>query len=298
MRWIKDEFHKGVFYMLLSSVGLSFFTLFAKFGTENTAYFLLIFLRFSVPFLLLLPFLLWKTKIKELVNITQWKPQILRVIALLVYQYSIFYYLIHTTLLDATVLQNTSPLFIPILERIFYKHHYTLRVWLSILVSFAGVLCILQPTSHIFASLSIAGLLAPLGQASSQVLYAHQSRNESQRTTLFYLFLFSSILTGIIYLFSGEFIYFSDSLKSYTAFAWLNIVAMGAMSICNQAFRGIAYRFGKPSALIPFLYFSLIFSGIFDWLIFHHLPNLLSLLGAILVCVGGIMQLYKSRIKA
>src|SRR5580700_11912359 len=100
--------------MLLSSVLLSFFTLFAKFGAGTTSYFLLIFLRFGIPLLLLVPYLLWSASIKELFLVNNFKMQLLRCSCILIYQYSIFYYLTYSSLLDATVMQNTAPLFMPI----------------------------------------------------------------------------------------------------------------------------------------------------------------------------------------
>ncbi len=279
--------------MLLSSGMLSFFTLFSKFGTENTSYFLLTFLRFGIPFLILLPFLLLTTPIKELFDTSNFKMHLLRVGCVLLYQYSIFYYLMHATLLDATVLQNTAPLFIPILERIFFKHRFHFKVLISIIISFVGVLCILQPDKQIFARLSIAGFLAPLGQAGSQVLYGHQARNENQKSNLFYLFFLTALLPAVVFMFSEEFLRQENSLENYSLWGWANILALGIASIFNQSLRGIAYQYGKASQLAPFLYFSLIFSAFFDWLIFERLPNILSLAGAILVIAGGIIQVYK-----
>ena len=52
---------------------------------------------------------------------------------------------------------------------------------------------------------------------------------------------------------------------------------------------------GKASALAPFLYVSIIISALLDWAIFHHLPNWLSLVGAILVICGGLVQIYKRK---
>jgi drug/metabolite transporter (DMT)-like permease len=55
----------------------------------------------------------------------------------------------------------------------------------------------------------------------------------------------------------------------------------------------MAYQHASASALAPFLYFSLIISGLFDWIFFNNLPNWLSLGGAILVILGGLIQIYK-----
>jgi drug/metabolite transporter (DMT)-like permease len=278
--------------MLFSSMMLSFFTLFAKFGTDSISYFLLIFLRFGIPLLLLLPYLLWMTSLKELFLVSNHKMQLLRCGCILIYQYSIFYYLMKTSLLDATVMQNTAPLFMPILERVFFKHRFEKRVILSIFISFVGMLFILQPDSSIFAKLGIAGFLASLGQAGSQVLYGHQAKYENQQSNLFYQFFLCSVVSAIVLIFSKEFFDEINSLRHYSFWLWVNIIGLGMASILNQSLRGIAYKYGKPSALAPFLYVSIILSAILDWIIFHHLPNWLSLVGAILVISAGLIQVY------
>jgi drug/metabolite transporter (DMT)-like permease len=290
-----EEFWKGVYYMLSSSVLLSFFSLFGKFATENTSFFLLILLRFVIPLVLMLPYLLWTSTFRELFAVGNFTLQLTRMGCILVYQYSIFYYLIHSTLLNATVLQNTFPLFLPILERIFYKHRFNKREIASICICFVGVLCILHPDKGIWGTLSVVALLAPLGQAGSQILFAHQARLENQKSTLFYQYFLSSIVAAIIYMFSSEFLDVQGSLKGYTLFAWINIVALGVVSLFNQVLRSIAYRYGKASALAPFLYVSLIASALLDWLIFGHLPQLISVLGAFLVIGGGLLQLSEKK---
>lgn len=281
--------------MLLSSFLLSLFSLFGKIATENTSFFLLTFLRFSIPLLLMLPYLLWTTSLQELFATKSLRLQLLRAVCILVYQYSIFYYLLHSTLLNATVLQNTFPLFLPILERIFFKHRFNKREIVSILVCFAGVLCILQPNRGVFESLSVVAILAPLGQAGSQVLFGHQARNENPKSILFYLYFLSSVVTAIVYLGSSEFFLEKNSLETYSPLAWANVISLGVVSVFNQVYRGRAYQYARPSALAPFLYFSLIFSALLDWVIFHRLPKPLSIAGAVLVIAGGLIQMYKKR---
>lgn len=282
--------------MLISSMLLSLFSLFGKFAVEETPFFLLTFLRFFIPLIIMLPYFLWTSSLKELFFTRNLKIQLLRCLCILVYQYSIFYYLMHSTLLNATVLQNTFPLFLPILERVFFKHQFNKREIISMLVCFAGVLCILQPNIGLFEGLSIVVILAPLSQAGSQILFAHQSRSENPKSTLFYLYFLSSVGAAIIYLCSKELFGMKSSLVSFSLLAWTNIVALGVVSIFNQYFRGKAYEHCKPSSLTPFLYFSLIFSAALDWAIFHNLPNWISVIGAMLVISGGLVQVYKKKV--
>ncbi len=282
-----------MYYMLLSSLLLALFSLFGKFATSNTPLFLLTFLRFLVPLVIMLPYLLWTSSFSELFKTQSVKLQILRSLCMLVYQYSVFYYLMHSSLLNVTVLQNTYPLFLPILEKIFFKHHFNKREIFSIFICFAGVLCILQPDQGIFESLSIVVLITPLSQAGSQILFAHQSGRENPKSTLFYLYFFTTLGTAIVYLLSSESFAESGFAKQNTLFNWANIVALGVVSIFNQYFRGKAYQHGRATSFAPFLYVSLIFAAFFDWAIFNELPNGLSYIGASLVILGGMIQLYR-----
>ena len=294
----KGEFERGAFYMLLSALTLSLFTLSSKFGTDTTPYFLIVFLRFAAPLVVLIPFLFFTISFKDLFLKCNLKMQLLRIGCILIYQYSIFYYLMHAPLTDATVMQNTAPLFIPIFERVFFKHPFEKRTLLSILISFIGVLCVLQPHRSIFAELSVVGLLVPLGQAGSQVLYSHQAKSENQKFNLFHLYFLGTVASGIVFLFVKLFFGAEASLaplKGYTSWMWINLLFLAVTSILNQIFRGISYQHGKASAMAPFLYGSIIFSAIIDWAIFHHIPSWLSLVGAILVIAGGLIQLSQKK---
>lgn len=282
--------------MLLSSTLLSLFSLFGKFAVEDTPFFLLTFLRFAIPLVLMLPYFLWSNSFKELFYTRTLKLQLLRCLCILVYQYSIFYYLIHSSLLNATVLQNTFPLFLPILERVFFKHRFNKREILSMLICFSGVLCILQPGRNLLEGLGIVVVLAPLSQAGSQILFAHQARNENPKSTLFYLYFLSSVGAAMIYFFAAQWGDAKSSIISHNPVAWISVIALGIVSIFNQYFRGKAYEHCKPSSLTPFLYFSLIFSAVLDFIIFGYLPNWISALGAALVITGGLVQVYKKKV--
>ncbi|MBS0653594.1 MAG: DMT family transporter [Verrucomicrobia bacterium] len=295
------DIRKGVLYMLLSAAGLSFFGLFVKLGTASVSFFLLTFLRFFVPFLLILPYVLWKVGIPKFSQLGNLRLQLGRVGCILVYQYAIFYYLTKTTLLDATVLQNTAPFFIPLIEKIFMEHRIKKELILGMLISFIGVLFILRPDRGIFGSLSIIGLIAALGQAGSQVFFGMQSRAERQETNLFYLFFFSSIVSFLLFfvfaLLNRGIALEIDSLMHVDQKFYWYLFALGLATISNQSFRGVAYRYARPGILAPLLYFSVIVSGLLDWVVFDNLPDRWITIGAILVVVGGIIPYIQRKVK-
>ena len=76
------------------------------------------------------------------------------------------------------------------------------------------------------------------------------------------------------------------------SFVISGIIVLGVISIANQTTRAAAYKCGSASRLAPFLYFSAIPAGIFDWAFFGNIPNLLSLLGVLLVIGGGLLKYF------
>lgn len=295
MKPLDQDFMKGVACILLSTIGISLFGLFSKFGLDDTPFFLITFLRFAIPFILLLPFSLGKYSIAQLWKATNWRIQWLRSSCVLVYQYSFFYFLNQQSLLDAAVLQNTSPLFILIFESLFHRQRLNMITLFSITISFIGVLCILQPDLGVINRISLVGFLIPVALAGSQVVYSHQVQHAPQQSTLFFLFFLCSIFTGILYLFSGELFQTRASNHTNPFIHLLILLGMGVTSIFNQSFRGFAYRYVRPSILAPFSYVALLFSGLFDWLVFSRLPNLWSGLGVGLVIIASIIQFYGRR---
>ncbi len=293
--------NRGILYMLLSAVGLSFFGLFVKLGTSSVSFFLLTFLRFLVPLLLILPLFIWKIGIPKFTHLSHFYLLLGRVGCLLIYQYAIFYYLSKSSLLTATVLLNTAPFFIPLMERVFMQHQIRKELIFGMLVSFLGVLFILKPTEGIMGWNSWIGLVAALGQAGSQIFFGLQSRSEKNATNLFYLFFFSMILSFVLFLAIAPFeqgIGFEiESLRSVDQIFYWCLLGLGLATISNQAFRGMAYQHARPGILAPILYVSVPVSGVLDWVFFDQLPDRWSALGTVLVIFGGIIPFIEQKIE-
>jgi drug/metabolite transporter (DMT)-like permease len=290
------RFEKGVLFMLLSAVGLSFFTLFAKLGIESVSFFFLAFLRFIVPLILIMPYVLWRGFLKEGFQLEGLLLQLGRIGCVLIYQYGIFYYLTKESLFNATVLQNTAPLFIPFLDRIFLRYPIRKTTMFSIALSFIGIVLILNPNRGLFHWLSLIGIIAAMGLAGSQFLYGLHSKKEKNDANLFYYYLAASCCSFIVFLvialWKGQLTFDLSSLTAAPLSFYLSLLALSVCSIFNQSFRGLAYRHGRPSVLAPFFYISVLLSGILDWLVFDRIPSHIVLLGAFFVISGGIVQYF------
>lgn len=80
---------------------------------------------------------------------------------------TIFYILAMKTiaLMNATLLFNSTPLFIPIIALLFLRAKISLKVWISIVIGFVGVVLILHPRGDLFQWGDLYGLLSGIALA-------------------------------------------------------------------------------------------------------------------------------------
>jgi len=287
----RRSYEWGILWMLISASFLSISFLFLKLNLAYLDFFTVIFLRFSIPLCFVLVFLTalgqWKAVFK--------KPklwlQVLRSLCVLVSQYGLAFYLSHDTLLNATILLNTSPLFIPFIEWLFLGRVPGKSTIVGATVAFFGVILVLKPDVSLFSVLSGIGLLAALGQASSQVLYGLQSKRENLLVSLFYLFFFTTLVSGLIDLAIHNKVPEQLVPEKMTYVAIL-VLLMAIGTLFNQFFRGLAYRCGNPSTLTTFLYFSVFVSALLDALVFQHYPAFSTVIGGCLIILGGVLKIF------
>lgn len=282
------KFEKGIFYILMSVSCISVMSLFVKLSVSQLSVWSLTFLRFFLPLLFLVPYLWFKGRLWSLWPVENFRLQAARSFCVAIAQLSGVYYLTQSTLVDATMMWGTAPMFMPIISRILYKHPMRRVTWISIILSFIGVVLVLQPTTHgLFRPITIFGLLFGLAVAFSQVLYGANIQKRKSAENLFYLFFFSSALLFVPYLYLET---QRADLATAQPLIWLFVVIATVATIGNQYFRGRAYLETKSTYLAPFLYFNVILSGLFDWLVFHNPPSLLMLIGFGFVLSGAYLK--------
>ena len=275
--------------MVLSAISFSIAYLFIKLSTTKIYLSLLIFLRFLIP-LLIITAIFWIQKKRFATQ--NLKRHFLRAIFVVVAQYCIFFYITQNSLLNATVLLSTSPIFIPFIEWLFLNYRIARSTWISIGISAVGVFLILNPGTNLLSLMSLLGLTAGLCQAASQVILGMNMQKESSELNLFYLYFFGTILSIIpLFIFLGISPgHLSGGGIQIEVLLFLLILSLANMA--NQFFRGRAYAHKKPSTLSCFLYLSVLFSAFLDWSVFGKVPQVISIIGAFLVVLGGISKVY------
>ena len=284
----KESFHAGVLYMLLSASGIAFVGLFGKLGAQEFSLEALIFWRYVAAFVLC-ALVLWALgKLHPVLPFSNTKLHFLRAFFVLGAQYSFYYYIQRDTLLNGLVLLSLGPLSIPVIERAVTGHRIGKSTWVGLIVSFLGMLCILQPDGGIFSLLSLVGVLAGLCQGCSQVVFGISSKDERTELSTLYMFFLCMVLSFLPFLYAEPFV----GTQRENLNPIVLILLLGGASLLSQLMRAAAYKHGTPTRLSTFLYFSILLGALFDWLIFGQTPNGLSAVGAILVITGGLLKMY------
>lgn len=193
-------------------------------------------------------------------------------------------------LVNATVLLYASPLWVPLILLAWLKTKVAKRLWWGILIGFAGMLLILRPNGDEFVHYgTLLALLSGFLYGVVTVVVRQLLQTEPTDRILFYYFLICMIISMPIVLLHWQ---------PLTEREWVILLVSGvAMFGCQFAFTQ-ALRFADSSFVAVFSYAGVVFSGIFGFVLFHQEPSVLSILGILLVIVGGGLTILLTRRRA
>lgn len=282
----QERFAQGVGYMLASAACVTVTCALGKMMSQSFYLYLLVFIRFFVPLLLVGWVAL--TIAEERICTNHLGVHLLRALFVVAGQFCLFYYLSHYSVLDGTLLYSTGPVFVPLIARLSHHAPFSTKTWVSMAISFTGVLCLLRPDSSIFNWSALIGLGSGFFNACSQVAFHSVSKKQSPLVVSLHMYTLCSLLCLIPLAMHWHdpklhqqihYIVDSDLLLLFIAFSVSNI--------SNQMFLSQAYRRVTYAATIaPFMYMSIVFSGIIDWWLHHQSPDVWTL-GGIVGIVGG-----------
>ncbi len=211
---------------------------------------------------------------------------IVRTVLGLLSLYFITFALKTDSLSEVILLNNTAPLFVPFIVWIWHRAIISHRVWVGLGLGFIGIVLILRPNFHDINIGLILALLSGLFSAGLLVvtrLIAH----EPFLKLLFYYFV-------LISLFLSPFLFLKWDLPPQ--WIWLFLFLASVALLIAQLTFAASMRHALPHEVAPFIYTSVVFSGLIDWIFWDTVPNLLSLIGMVIVCIAGIITLIKKRV--
>lgn len=187
----------------------------------------------------------------------------------------------HIPIVNATLLFNTAPIFIPFLAIFWLKTPISKGIWLAVLLGFIGIIVIIKPSIAIFTD---AGNLIALGSglslAIAYTLMKLLTQTDPASRIIFYYLSIGAFLQLPLLYFAGPVPQLTSCLISALA---------GVLLVLSQVMLVRAYAYASASEVGVFQYASVVFVGILNWMIFGNIPPRMDLLGVILVAAAGMI---------
>ena len=269
----------GILLTVLAFLSVAIMSAFGKAASKSISSGVLVFFQNSISLVLLLPWVI-REGIGNL-KTDHLGLHCVRGISGMLSQYFLFVALNYIPLVDAVLLVNAAPLFIPLITWIWLKHKISTRLWLSLVIGFVGIILILQPGRDVFSWATPLALVAGFFSAIALVTVGRLNTTEPSLRILFYYFLISTILTAPLLI---------TKWSSPEPKAWIYLIGIGLTMAIAQLLLILAYEQASPSRVSPFNYSVVVFSGLIGWIAWNEVPNALSIIGTILVCAGGILS--------
>ena len=188
------------------------------------------------------------------------------------------------SLVNANVLLNTTPIFIPVLGVVALGKQISTQLWSAIALGFVGLLLVVQPGANILSDpANLIGLGAGLSAAVEFLTVRHLNQTQSPLGQTLYYLILGAVLTAPIAFYQWQ------PLDTQTIFFVANAAAA---FLSFQLLLVKAYTYAEPHQIGVFQYSSVIFSAIIGWLFFSEIPNGVAVAGMFLITLGGAIAIY------
>jgi drug/metabolite transporter (DMT)-like permease len=272
----------GTLFGFISALSFALMSVFVKLIGRELPVSMLIFAHFAISLILLMPWVVTAQHFSFKVQ----SPfrYILRILSALLALFFTFYAIKFIPLVDVLLLNNTSPLFVPIIAWFMTGAKTPHKAVAGIVLGFLGIAVILQPGQDIFSVAALFALLAGFLSAVAIVQMRLLSKESSILQMLFYYFAVSSLISGIATLAQWQ---MPSNME-----AWLLLLAIGIFGTLYQVFATLSYAKASVRLMVPLTFLIVVFGGFFDWLIWGHTPTFMTIVGALLVIVGAVITIY------
>jgi drug/metabolite transporter (DMT)-like permease len=200
-------------------------------------------------------------------------------------------------LAEVTVLLFTSPLFTLLLSILFLKERVGPYRICAMIAGFCGVLIVANPLSasgfHLSPLALAVGLSWGFFSGAVDTILRWIGKTENAYTTTFYFLLFGSLLMS-------PHLPFATFGPAAFSIPILGLIAlMGLSGLLAQITKTQSFRYGEATLVSPVMYTMIIWSVLFDYLIWSRLPTINVIAGGMLIIGANLFILAReARLKA
>lgn len=282
---VKYKEHHGLLFAVFASI-LSGVTASLIRWTEAAPLWTIVFFRFAIGTLILLPFLYYQDKLH--ITYQSVRRHLTRALFGLTSMTCFFYAIVKLSLINAITLLNTAPLFLPLLL-FFYKRKIVppMRM-LALFIGFIGIVIILRPSENIHSAYALVGLFSGFCLACVQVIIRNLSKTEPIEAILMHFFIISTVISFFPMIYFWEPIAYPE--------LWLNFLLISVASLLYQFCFAKSLGIAKVTKVGAVNYLAVPFGGLFGWWFFQEVPSLWILGGTGLIVCGGVIAILSKRV--
>ncbi len=209
------------------------------------------------------------------------KTHVLRALFTFLALISYFYSVAHTHLGNAVLLQQTSPIFVPLISLIVLKKISDRYVWYGIIIGFIGVGLTTGIGLSTLNKGDLAGIIAGFMGGAATVTIWLMSSTETPFKQMLYFSLYSLIFS-ITFI---PWVWQSFDLSQVPYF-----IALGIVTTLAQYFLSSACSQAPTDKIISWSYTSVIFATLFGYLGWQENLSLTMLAGMLFIVLGATMS--------
>ncbi len=207
------------------------------------------------------------------------KFQVLRGLLLVLSSLLAFFSLRYMAVAEFTAIMMITPLIITLLASTSLSEKVSPLRWALVIGGFIGTMIILRPWHDAFEWATLLPLGLVICNSWFQVLTSKLAKTEDPVTMHLYTGWIGALLTSLALPFVWT------SLGSWSLWGWL--ILTGCAATVGHFMLILAYQRTPAATLTPFLYAQIGFAMLAGWLVFSHVPDLLSMLGILAIAVCG-----------
>ena len=275
-----ENLRLGAIYMIAAGLLFSCMAAIVRYLSASLPNEMIVFFRSAMGLVVLFPWL-WHRGLHNL-KTSHPRGHLLRGLAGLGAMYCYFYALGRLPLAEATLLNYSTPLFMPFIAWWWLREHMPGRLWWAIGIGFAGITLILKPDVGAFSPVAVIGLASGILAAIAMVGVRQLSRTEPTSRIVFYFTLICA---------TGSAFPLIWSWRTPAPALWLPLVAVGALASVAQLLLTRAYSYAPAAQVGPFTYSTVVFAAAIGFLAFGDVLDWSSAVGTMLVICGGVLTI-------
>ncbi|MEH6578221.1 MAG: DMT family transporter [Amphritea sp.] len=191
-------------------------------------------------------------------------------------------------LVEAALLRNAAPLCVPVLLLLWQGYRMPRLNWLPVLIGFSGIALVLKPQTGNLSGWHLVAFASAITLAGSIVTTRMLTRSEPTNRILFFYFSCSAIFSLPLAI---------SHWQPIPLFTLPLMLGIGLSIWLTMWLYTRAYSYAKASVLSPISYIGVLFTGLWGWIFWQQIPDIVALAGAILIISGGIGSVYLGREK-